>query len=415
MKYRLLISFAIFCLFPTFVPANAQSNLKSAPILRLLSFVPDAPKFRQYLSYGDLDAWYAGWAIPRIKDRKEWLQLNDQRVNYIPLWNIIMPRQTVLPEILGSNFLNADDMAAFYGFSVFNANRWLQAGQPPDLITAVDITDNPSQVATALTNAGYTTEKLSNDATLYSLRKDYELDLNNTKIPHVGMLPGLNRIALNDKTLIISAATNNISDAWQAHTSNTSLKENSTYVAAIKALDDPALAKMGQLVGVILMDSSTLRTANSCPPRISKETCQTLMKRLVGTEEPSQSLPDYNLAAFATFHEAGATHLVLTLVFPKGTATNGVADALKARLQNYVSVVTRQPFLERLHKFGGDLDFAVSSEANKLPVVIVGLHQPDPREPNASNSVRPAVVNWADMVNQRDLLFLFRTPSDVAK
>ena len=40
-------------------------------LLRLLRFVPDAPEYREYVTFGDAAAWHASWSVPRVAD-KEW-------------------------------------------------------------------------------------------------------------------------------------------------------------------------------------------------------------------------------------------------------------------------------------------------------------------------------------------------------
>ena len=54
-----------------------------------------------------------------------------------------MPKQLVLPEALGLQYLFQDEQRPFYGFDIFGIDRFVYAGAPPDMVTVLNITSIP--------------------------------------------------------------------------------------------------------------------------------------------------------------------------------------------------------------------------------------------------------------------------------
>ena len=177
-----------------------------APLLDLLSFVPDTPENRSMVTFGDVDAWYAATGNARIGSLDEIDTLSDaQREAML----FILPTQTLPPDALGLQYLRTGDLRERLGFNYFDAAQMLQAGQPPDLITALNVNADPAAIGAVLGTAGYTATEASG-ATLYSLRDDYEIDMQDSS--PVGRLGALNRVAVIDEradpaTVLIARAT----------------------------------------------------------------------------------------------------------------------------------------------------------------------------------------------------------------
>jgi hypothetical protein len=378
---------------PTPLPPTPAPPAPGNALLRLLRFVPDTPEYREYLTYGDAEAWHASWDIPRIDSWDELEALDREPAAY---WMFIMPRQTTPPDTLGYEYLHSEDQRGFYGFDLFNLDRFLSAGNPPDRITVVEFSFDEAPVADALTASGYETEELETGGTLYSILDDYEVALDFPT--RSGSLGNLNRIALLDGQMVIAKATDPVTNALLAQSGDLpSLADSAEYVAAVTALEDPALAEPGELVGVILMEGSNLADASGYLRGAPEEAVAQLEEYAEGPP-----LPAYNLVAFATRHSEGASYLILAVVFPEGMDADSAADILADRLKNYISLTTGGPLDERW-----TFDMATGIEAGGLPVALVAMRVDDPPPtPEDQTMVNTAVLPWIDLVIRHDTLFL---------
>jgi hypothetical protein len=380
-------------------PVLAQDAVEN-PILDMLRFVPDTPEYRQFVSYGDAAAWHTSWNVPRIDSVAELDGLDRDPRAY---WMNIMPRQTTPPDVLGVQYLMAEDMREFYGFDLFNVDRYLQAGQPPDLLSVVDYNFPDSQIADALLATGYSVETLNDAGALYSILDDYQIDLSmETVTTRVGQLGGLNRIGLLDGQMVIAKATANITSAFSAYAGEVrSLADDPHFSAAATALYDPALAETGELVGAILMDGVQFADPLTyLGDRITPELLEQLEEAL--KDEDAVPLPPYYLVAFGTRHSPGATHLILAVVFPTDTDAKAAANILAERMENYTSLVTNQPMADRW-----EFELATGTKVDGLPVALVSMRVDDPLPtPEGQDLPNAGVLAWVQLVLARDTLFL---------
>jgi hypothetical protein len=197
--------------------------------------------------------------------------------------------------------------------------------------------------------------------------------------------------------MIVAKATANVNRALLAHEGQApSLADDANYVAAVTALQDPALAETGELVGVILTDGSLFSDYAQY-----QEAPESVLEQLLEQYRQGPQLPHYTLVAFATRHTEGASHLILAVVFPKGTDESAAADILADRLKNYVSLT--QTSLEERWTF----EKSTGVQAGELPValVVMRVDDPPPTPPNASR-VNTGVFVWYHLVTRRDTLFL---------
>lgn len=396
MMFRWMKVGAILLLL-TVAPAMAQDTAEN-PLLDMLRFVPDSAEYRQFVSYGDAVAWHMSWNVPRIDSVAELDTLDRDPRAY---WMNIMSRQTAPPDVLGIQYLMAEDMRAFYGFDLFNADRYLQAGQPPDLLSVIEYSFPDSQIADALVDSGYLVETLDDNAALYSILDDYQIDLSmETVTTRVGQLGGLNRIGLLDGQMVIAKATAIVTSAFSAY-EGASLADDPHFSAAATALFDPSLAETGELVGVILMDGMQLADPLAYLGQgASPEMIEALEQSLANDDLPP--LPPYYLAAFGTRHSPGATHLILALVFPADTDAIAAANILAARIENYTSMVTNQPLSDRWA-----LELATGTKVDGLPVTLVSMRVDDPLPtPEDQDQPNANVLTWTQLVWARDTLFL---------
>jgi len=369
-----------------------------------LRFVPDRPEYRQYLTFGDAAAWHSSWGVPRGDNLEQLLNLDRQLYNY---WVFIMPRQAIPPSYLLQETIS-EDQRSFYGFDLFNLDRYMIAELPPDRITVAGFAFDPKQIADALVRTGYQAEKLEPVGTLYSIRDDYEMDLSSPI--KTGRLGDLNRVLLLDDRIIIGKATAPVRAALDAYNDQIpSLADDPEYAALAQALDDPALASTGHLMGAIMMDDLAITLHDYAVVLLGdKATAQQVEEKIAELSSGPQ-LPAYSMVAFVTNHTEGATYLILAVAFPKGTDAQAAADLLADRLRSYVSAAYRRPLSEVWAERGAKVEKSIAVEASGLPVALVLVRAEDPAPtPPDQERVNAYVVPWLDMVLRRDLGFLWR-------
>lgn len=374
------------------------ATAEDSPLLRMLRFVPDEPEYLSYLTFGDAVAWHESWDVPRIDSLEELEELDEISASR---WLYVHSRQTVPPDSLAPTRVVAEDQRSYYGLDLFNMDRYLQAGPPPDWITVVEFGFDSDQIAEALRTSGYESEETAGEATLYSLAAadDYEMIM---ELPiQAAQLGNLNRIALLDQRVVIAKATPPVSAALAAQRGESpSLADNPTVRAAVAALQDPALADLGELVGVILTNDPAYGDVQQALPPDAPAELATPYDAMCSE---GATLPPYTLVAFATFHEEGASFLTLAVVYPEGTDAESAAAVLADRMPDYVSVRTRRP----IEQWSFETSAAV--EAEGLPVALVVMRVDDPQV-TEEGDLPTGVWSWIRMVVARDTLFLCPAP-----
>ena len=370
----------------------------------LLHFVPDTPEYREYLTFGDAAAWHASWNIPRVDNLDQLFGLGPELYAY---WIYVMPWQTTPPYYLLAETAG-EDQRGFYGFDLFNLDRYLVVGNPPDSITVAGFSFDAKQIAHALTSTGYQTKTLEPVGTLYSIRDDYEIDVDSPI--KTGRSGDLNRILLLDDEMVMGKASALVTAALDAYNDQIpSLADDAEYAALAQALDDPALTGTGQLMGAIVLDSLVVSLRDSVIASLGADADPQQVEEKLAELSQGPQLPAYSLLAFVTRHTQGATYLILAAVFAKGTDAQAAADLLADRLQNYVSLASKRKLMEMWAKQGARLEKATAVEAGGLPVALVLVRVDDPAPATSDAAMATvSVPRWADMVQRRDLGFLGR-------
>jgi hypothetical protein len=377
-------------------PASANPNTTAGPLLELLRYIPDDPAHRQFLSFGDAAAWHSAWAMPCVENFEAVQNLPSPRREQ---WLFALPLQTLPPPVLGTQYLAVEEMGDMYGFSMYDAERYLDAGQPPDNFAVIDISADQEQIVATLRAFGYLCTA-DDQGYLCSIGEDYEADLQSPSL--VGRLGGLNRIAVLDGRLIIGKATSLITNALASDAGDKrSLADDPFYQAASHALAHPTMVENGALVGVLL---------NGMPffedPLVMLDRGNSAIQEQLA-RYAAEPLPSFALAAFATYRGSGASYLTVALVFPIGVNAEAAAATLAERLQTYVSPVTGVPL-------DGDWAYEDASavEAAGLPVALVTMRVDDPEE-EADESWH--IFSWANLIFRRDVHFLMNGPPDVER
>jgi hypothetical protein len=386
MRIRLILLLSAMALL--WAPGGAASGQDDgSALIDWLAFVPATPQNVENLVYfGDLEAWHTSWGVPRVS-RFEQLDVLDPDLR--AAWMFTMPTQLVPPEALGMQYLLLDEQRPFYGFDIFAIDRLLSGGAPPDSVTVLEHRLDPAAIGDTLIASGYEAGDVDG-GTLYSMLDDYEISFEG--LPRVGSLGQLNRIALVDDRIIIGRATAPVTGALAAAQGETpSLAAMPMWVAGAKALDDPALDGTGELVAAMLWqtlitdDPLTMLAPASAQP----------------TPQFSDPLPVYTLLAFGTRHTEGASYLVLAVVFPPDTDAAAAADILAERLQNYVSLATREPLADRW-----TFDRTAATEIDGWPVALAVMRVDDPAPAEPDQPPARVSISWSELIFRRDLGFL---------
>ncbi len=311
-----------------------------------------------------MQAWYSAWGIPRPETFNQVMESEYKS----ELWTV-QSRQTAPPQLL-VNYQIVEDEKDYYGFNLYSIDRHFQAGMGNDQITLIDLAES-SSVVPALQAYGYESSSLGG-GTLFSFGEDNAM---HPDAPNAaGRFPFFNRIHLNADRLLIAPATEEIETALDAHTGKiASLADDRIFQAAAAALEDAALADLGQLVGVLLLEL-----------------------------EPLDKDPIFDLAAFATFQaDENTAYLVLLLVLPVGQDADAVATTVGERMKTYESE-RRIPLKDRWK-----YESAYGMNQKELPVAVVVMRadvQRGYQEQLDENYV--VVADWFSLVAAYDLLFL---------
>ncbi|MBN1967216.1 MAG: hypothetical protein JW910_21360 [Anaerolineae bacterium] len=403
--YLLVVLVVIGLLIPPGMTASGGPPIQAAPesdLLRLMRFIPDAPEYTEWVSYGDIAAWHTSWNIPRLDNLDDLDALDRDPRAY---WMFIMPRQTFPRDVLGAQYLMQSPMRPFYGFDLFNADRFISAGMPPVEVAVIEHNLDNAAIAAALTASGYEVKSEEPESTLYGFLEDNEsaLALRDT-VPRVGLTGALNRIALLDGgPMIIARATGLVTTALGAQRGDTpSLADNVAFRAAALALEDPFLADTGELVGAMLFDAAAFEFDDPFAvlgAHVTSEQLEELRERYRLDEVIR--LFSYQAVALATRHTEGATYLIVAAVFTPGTDAAHFAGVLGARMQDYVSLQTQQPLSDRW-----TFDRASGVTVEGQPVGLVVMRVPDPPIAPEGEMANAAVFSWIQLEAARDYLFL---------
>jgi hypothetical protein len=392
------------------LPVLAQDETTDSHLVELLRYVPDHVEHREWIQFGDLEAWYESWGMERIEDRAALLALSDARSSDFLAFAYVMPVQTMPPDMLGIQSFMADDMRAVYGFDIFSAERYLQAGPPPDWITVVQDATPHESVAAALSALDYAAQPIDPSGTLYSLGEDFEMHIQDETLLRVGQMGNLNRIALLDNTWLIAKATTVIDQAVEAGNGDApSLGDDSSYQALAAALEEAALSEDALLVGALLTTSSQVGGLDMAVLGTSPEEASAALE----AAQEAPPLPAYSVVAFATLHKPGTSYSVIALVFPEGTDAQAAADSLDARIRSYTSLRTQQPFTELLADHGARIVEARGIDAGR-PAALLIIADDDPTFETTEDSpiAQTAVFNFWPFITARDTGFLAPSQPD---
>lgn len=400
-----VVLFLLWCV----VPVQAQDDTGDNPLLRLLAYVPDTETFREFMTYGDLAGWNAAWGFDRIGSVQALEARSDAADPAVPATLFTMTRQTGAPNAVGPEYLFQENLRDFLGIDLLNTDRFIEAGNPPETLTAIESADAGALPA-LLVASGYAESTLG-AATLFSRGEDYEINLRDGAVPRTGQLGQLNRVALLADTVIIARATAVAQSAVDAASGAVpSLAQNPVFRAGALAVSDPEAGGEGTLVGAIFMDAAQPLTLVDV---LGSRATPAQVAALEAALNVAPAIPAYELAVFATRSRGEDSQLLLALVFPEGVDAQAAADALMMRMKRYASLRTDQPLTALWSERGVEIEWGRGQTIGGLPVALVSLSARNPTlQEDDTGRTETYVFSWQDMVYAMDLGFMAVTGTD---
>lgn len=393
---------SICCLALLALPASAQDD-DANPLLNLLGYVPDTVDYREFLSYGDMALWVESWGIDRFESVQDIERRRNEDTIDWPATSFVMPRQTNAPQVAGLEYLITDQLRPYWGIDFLNIDRFVEAGNPPTVLTVLETSATDSAIAAALTAVDYTESTLG-DATLYSRNDDFGIDMAGDG-PMLSRLGSLNRVALLDDVVIVGRATAIAESAVDAAAGDVAtLADNATFRAGALAVSDVAYAGEGDLVGALFMgQAQPLDLRAMLGPRATEQQINALLERFdFGTP-----LPVYQLSVFATRSRENDSQLLLALVFPPGVDAQAATDIVLMRMKQYNSLMTNEPLIDLWAERGVEIEWGRGVEIDGQPVALISLSAANPTFEVRDGGIRDTgVFSWINMVYARDLGFI---------
>ncbi|MGL4650660.1 MAG: hypothetical protein ACRC1H_14730, partial [Caldilineaceae bacterium] len=283
-----------------------------APLADWLAVVPDTDFYRNYLVFGDMEAWFDETGIERPTSADELRGLSESDFDLV---SFVLTSQTEPPPALGLDYILVEDQTQRLGFSFFNTNQFLWSSGEGNDLSLLRVENSEMGMTERLLEAGYSAQSFPGGV-LYSLRDDNEIDLD-AESP-MDRLAFHNRVAViprgdDEVDLLVARATTVITPALAAAAGEgDSLADDMGYRTLANAVDYADLVP-GSLVGLTILGGEQQPVPLPTADAAEIEAYRTLLADYA--EEP---LPPYRMAAFGTSRDGEDTYLTLYLVLAPG-------------------------------------------------------------------------------------------------
>lgn len=368
------------------LPAGAQPAVPGNPLLDMLSGVPQTTPddFPLTVSYTDfrvgLEYALSGLTIPP--------GITTDQLDTMPILDALDPLMSGLccgDMRLTRAIIDPDAARLEAGFSFFELDRWLLAGQPPSLLTLYEGRFDRGAIDAALTANGWERQGFFSsvwcsaaDGCGEGMRMDISTRLTNSAIDDLGRRPPVrlsgmgDRITLSpDGNLFMRAAQLNADDSLAA---------------------DPAYAALAESIGA-QDDTGGLFQAQFMLPGLLEA-------------DPPANAPALNsviapvpLAVVGTRIEGGDEVSVIALAYPDEASATQAAGELGTRLQAYIDLMEAER--ADLTVVPGQMIPASSGQFVALAAVRA------PLDLGEEGTFGRTVRLWLRMLQQDRTLFLF--------
>ncbi len=369
---------------PTPPPTEQTSSAAPQPaaagsyLLRLLAFVPlEKPDRIFSLAFANVAAAKQRYGLASVRSDADLQAHNISLADYVNA-----TAGCYLSDFTGGSYSANGLYRDAFGYDVYQVDREIWAGQPPDYFSHMEGGFDPDAIAAKLRAQGYTTAT-HNGATFFTVREDNQLPpLSEPNAPLT--LARLNRIAVSTERIIAAPATGLIAAALDAEAKKRPALETFPTTRALATA-------LGDVTSMATMPPPAADPAIALlnPER---SVAITAMTRDWGTlHTPELTAMGYTDAG----NDKRTIHVALVYTRPADAAAD--APELVKRLRGYQSIRTQQPLIPTFATTVTSRTMTVSGKG----VLIADITQtPEPARGRL----------WLQMLTGRDTLFLVPTP-----
>jgi hypothetical protein len=397
-------------------PLRAQEDV--SPLIRLLERIPDHSAIAESFSYVDYRAVInARPGAPLVTTAEEWQTLVDSEAEALGVWTaafngVASGSQDILMSLREP--LSTRDVT---GIDPFSIERVVVYGEPPGEVVLLEGDFDTEAIAAAHAVRDY--QELTVDGiTLWCGSADCDgsfMDLSSREPadPFGGRLGRRQPLFVTNSLVASSPSTPRLVTQAQASEGDaTTLAQNTDYSSLAEAITQERQLLQAWFISPldIAPVSATLVTA-MMGAEISADQIAALQAAM---EDEFTPLPQYRLVALGDTATENEQIALVALVYSNSDRASTAGEILVQRIEDYVSLATRQPMSELLDARGVTAIDTEIYETDERAVLLVMLHAPIPAaEPNgeglapvSSSMLFQLLLN---MYFQRDLGWLATT------
>lgn len=406
---------------------TAQDSLDDQPLLKMLANIPNSSQSRTEIYFNDRKAVEA--AYPPAKAPNDWAEFKaasdakGESTDLLPIemwWRVWRNQQSALT---ARYMMNSETTPSIVGFDYFQIEQEMTYGTPPAQTLQLAGRFNLDMVRAAFSLRGYTRQDKEGvemwcPADGCDVGSKMNIANRDPANPFGGELGRSQALIIKDGTLISSpneTVMGNHVDLMAG--TEGSLADLPQYRAVVDAMTaDGSLLQAyfwdGELIAQMsLLSPASILLGERATPELVKKYFQDMLK----TYKP---IPAYQLLAFADVVSDSEQIGEVALVYNTEADAQTAAAALPARMNEYVSVVVKQPFTKMLEdRMIDEPQIDIVSSNGKYVVVIklatrkatteeiqqFNISNPNPPEVTAPGLVYRMLVSAA---MQRDLGWL---------
>jgi hypothetical protein len=390
--------------------AHAQNT--TSPLLDMLALVPDTAQVRAattLVSYADYRQIEAARGIPTPTANDF-----DGKSDAVGLWRAATTGLFSGPE-MNYFFQQLGNPSKSGGFSPLEVDRALVFGDPPTMGTVRAGAFDTAKVDAALTGEGWQKTTVA-DATAWcnpaGCDQGLTLDLKsrNPANPFGGPLGRKDVVAALPGYLVSSPDNTVVENIVRAANKETpSLADDTDVQAAVSAMLSTGSVRQAQFYNPLAVSQVSLPNLE----RLSPEQAAKLKELL--KPDSSAALPPYTLMFLADIWKDSDQFAMIGLVYPSAEVAKQAAGVLDGRLQDWVSLQSRRPFVEMIQERGGEIQPAYvakdasTGQATVLLVVRYAMPDNERHNDNGRDTFRASSLIFglfAQALYARDLMLV---------
>ncbi len=383
----ILVVVTVFSLSVT----SAQDSLDDQPLLKMLANIPNTTMSRTEIYFNDRKAIET--AYPPAKAPKDWAEfkaMSDAKgtnADLLPVdmwWRVWRNQQSALT---ARYMMSSEATPSLVGFDYFQIEQEMTYGTPPAQTLQLAGHFNLDMVRAAFSSRGYTRQDKDGvemwcPADGCESGSKLNMADRNPANPFGGELGRSQSLIIKDGMLISSPDET----VMQNHIDLVAGKEQSLadlpqYRAVADAFtSDGGLLQAyfwdGELIAQMgILSPASVLFGEQATPELAKKFFQDMLK----TYKP---IPAYQLLAFADIASDSEQIGAVALVYDTEAEAKAAADALPTRINDYVSIATKQPLTKMLkdRKVNEPKIDIVSSNGKYVVVIKLATHKATPEE-----------------------------------